>query len=79
MLESEDFVENTHGERNFYFSMCVIIEIVECKYIITRMTTFISSEAQNFVDGTDCHGCFLQTTENLILISLTEKILKIGP
>ena len=44
----------------------------------TRMTTSISSEAQNFVDGTDGHCCFLQTTGNLILISLTEKNLKIG-
>ena len=42
------------------------------------MTTSISSKAQNFVDGNDRHGCFLQTTGNLILISKTEKILKIG-
>ena len=44
----------------------------------TRMTTSISSEAQKFVDGTERHCCFLQTAENLILLSLTEKNLKIG-
>ena len=40
------------------------------------MTTSISSEEQNFVDGTDGHCCFLQTTGNLILITLTEKKFK---
>ncbi len=44
----------------------------------TRMTTSISSSAQNFVDGPECHWCFLQTTGNQILISLNEKVLEIG-